>query len=75
LIESIYIDVAGDRSASRYTLLVEKLHAATAAKRVHDAMARRVSLLHDKHIEKVRLELEAEGERLRKAIQVSKARA
>lgn len=35
LIESIYIDVAGDRRTSRYTILIEKLYAAEQAKKLH----------------------------------------
>ena len=73
MIESIYLDSADyGRHASRYTLLFEKLRAAEAAKHMHDEMAARVSALHQARIAQVRKDLEAEGERLRRAIQVSR---
>jgi hypothetical protein len=72
LIESIYIDVAGDRRTSRYTILIEKLYAAEQAKKLHDQMMARVSHRHAQAIAQARKELEAEGERLRKIIQVAK---
>lgn len=73
LIETIYLDVAGPRSASRYTLLLEKLHAAQQAQEMHAAMAKRVALLHKKLVDTARRELETEAERLRKALELSRA--
>lgn len=73
MIETVYLDVAGDgHRASRYTLLIEKLAAAERAKQMHDAMASRVATLHLRRIAETRRELEAEGERLRKLIKVAR---
>jgi hypothetical protein len=69
LIESIYLDVAGPRTASRYTLLIERLHSAQTELGIHLAMSSRVRRVHENRIERVRRELEAEGERLRKIVQ------
>jgi len=72
LIETIYLDVTGDSGRlSRYTLLVEKLHAAERAHIAHEEMSARVSLLHLKRIRDAQRELEAEGERLRKLIKTA----
>lgn len=74
LIESIYIDAADTSShASRYTLLLEKLHAAEAAKNMHVAMAARVLRLHEQKILDARRAFETEGARLRALIKVAKA--
>lgn len=77
LIETIYIDVVGDgaRRASRYTLLFEKLEAAEAAQTMHAQLAKRIAKRHAEHVAQVRKELEEEGERLRRAIQVTKPHA
>lgn len=77
MIESIYIDVAGDnaRQSSRYTLLFEKLEAAERAQIMHAQMSKRIAKRHAEHVAQVRKELEAEGERLRRAIQVTKPHA
>jgi hypothetical protein len=74
LIESIYIDVVGDGPrASRYILLFEQLQRCEAAKVIHDNMAKRMSARHAQYVAQARKELEEEGERLRRAIKVSKA--
>ena len=77
LIESIYLDV-GTVSAeagrvSRYTLLIEKLAAAEGAQKMHAEMSRRVAKRHAEHVAQVRRDLEAEGQRLRDLIRVTKA--
>ncbi len=73
MIESIYIDVADDsRRTSRYIVLIERLAEAEQAKNIHMAMAARVLKLHDQRLQKIRAELEAEGDRLRKLIKVAK---
>jgi hypothetical protein len=74
LIESIYIDAAdtSDR-ASRYTLLLEKLHAAESAKNLHVSMTARVLKLHEQRIADARAAFEAEGARLRGLIKRVKA--
>jgi hypothetical protein len=74
LIESIYIDASDTaHRASRYTLLLEKLHAAEKAKNVHVSMAARVLKLHEARILEARAAFEAEGARLRNLIKVAKA--
>jgi hypothetical protein len=76
LIESIYLDVAGDTlPASRYTSLFEKLQAAERAQIMHAQLSKRIAARHAAHVAQVRKELEAEGERLRRAIQVTKPHA
>lgn len=75
MIESIYIDLAGDDAnrVSRYTVLIEQLRAAEQAKINHDQMSARVARLHAERVARVRRELEAEGERLRNIIRASRA--
>jgi hypothetical protein len=75
LIETVYIDVMGadPRRTSRYTLLIERLQEAEAAMKVHDDMARRVRHKHVERIAQIRRDLEAEGQRLRDSIRVTKA--
>lgn len=70
MIETIYIDVQGER-ASRYVMLIEKLAQAERAKHVHESMTRRVLRLHDKRIQETRAELEKEGERLRSMLRAA----
>jgi NADH/NAD ratio-sensing transcriptional regulator Rex len=77
LIESIYLDVdtaSADASrVSRYTLLIEKLAAAESAQKMHAEMSRRIAKRHAQHVAQVRKDLEAEGQRLRDLIRVTKA--
>lgn len=79
MIESIYLDVGTVRAeagrVSRYTLLIEKLAAAEGAQRTHAEMSRRVAARHKQHVADVRKDLEAEGQRLRDLIRVTKASA
>lgn len=77
MIESIYLDIETDATdaarVSRYTLLIEKLAAAEGAQKMHAEMSRRVAARHVRHVAEVRKDLEAEGQRLRDLIRVTKA--
>jgi hypothetical protein len=79
LIESIYLDVETDAAngarVSRYTLLIEKLAAAEGAQKMHAEMSRRVAARHRMLVAQVRSDLEAEGQRLRDLIRITKAPA
>ena len=75
MFESIYLDFT-DRDTlrvSHYTLLRERLLAAEAAKRTHDAMMERTGAIHAGTVKKAREALEAEVERLRRTADVTKA--
>jgi hypothetical protein len=76
LIESIYLDVDTDAAngarVSRYTLLIEKLVAAEGAQKMHAEMSRRVARRHGIHVAQVRKALEAEGQRLRDLIRITR---
>ena len=69
-----------------YQPLLDRVHAAVKpligtgkvatpqqAQEVHAAMAKRVALLHKKLVDTARRELETEAERLRKALELSRA--
>lgn len=72
MIESIYIDVAGE-PRPRYIQLVEKLAAAEDARLIHEQMNARVLKLHDERIKRTRAELENERLRLEKIIRGARA--
>ena len=74
MFESVYIDFTDPDAirVSQYTLLLDRLRAAETAKRTHDAMVERTGELHARRVKKAREALEAEVERLRRVVEVSK---
>lgn len=75
LFESFYLDLT-PRDAlrvSQYTILLDQLRAAEQAKKTHDQMMVRTGEIHARNVKKAREALEAEADRLRRAVDVTKA--
>jgi hypothetical protein len=67
------IDLPPPDPVSQYAVLIERLRQAEGAKKVHDEMVARTARIHTQKIQQIRAQLEAEIERLGRALQSARS--